>query len=424
MNRFILLILSLLIVQNVYALPAFSIRENVSCTLCHANGSAPHLTKTGYLYRRAGFRFPKNIGDLEKDKEAMQILQHLAAGANIDYQLASAHPSGRSTSVTKNEINVREVEIWPMIGGFLGNYGAWTELDMSPQVATNTSGSVTLTQADLRYVWGDANKFFNLRVGLIAPEGFGASDQWLDDANLPLMDTLTAQHNGIDTLVLPFGAMETPQMGAELGYNYYNTHPTLGIYNGFNGTNGLASNTQSTATAGLMNNESKGSKDFKLQLDQFFNNDRFALTAAYYNGRVSLLDQTNTIVWGNKYSLGRLYGTFLAVPNVFDILAGGGLGKFDFVNSGNNKVVGQFKNSGSFIGAMYYVKPHLSLAGRFDYYKYANGVYPTPRAIAYVLMVNLPYENNIFVFHFNRTASDLDPNGISNDFRAEWRFLF
>jgi hypothetical protein len=426
----IYLLLATGITQNAYALPAFAFRENVSCTVCHNNGSAPHLTKTGYLYRRAGFRFPENIGNLEKDKEAMQILNHFSAGANIDYKLTTTHPKGQSkASVTNNEINVGEVQIWPIVGGFLGNYGAWTELDMSPLVASpagesSPSGGVELSQADLRYIWGTSNNFFNFRAGLIAPEGFGASDQWLDDANLPLMDSLSAQHNGIDTLILPVGALQTPQMGAEIGYNYYNTHPTLGLYNGFDGTNGLQTNTQSSATPGLTNPHARGSKDIKIQVDQFFDNDRYAATAVYYKGKVSLLDQTNKFVFVDSYALGRLYGTYVAIPNVVDILAGAGLGKNDYVNPGSSTLAGSFKNYGAFLGTMYYVKPHLSLAGRFDYYKYASGVNPTPRSIAYVLMASLPYENNIYVFHFNRTMSDLDPKGISNDFRAEWRFLY
>src|ERR1022692_4957196 len=78
-----------LFARTSYALPAFALREKVSCVVCHTNGSAPHLTKTGYLYRRAGFRFPTYIGNVEKDNESLQILNHLAAGINVDYSVVT-----------------------------------------------------------------------------------------------------------------------------------------------------------------------------------------------------------------------------------------------------------------------------------------------------------------------------------------------
>lgn len=103
-----------------HAVPAFAMREKVSCTLCHTDGSAPHLTKTGYLYRRAGFRFPGDIGNREKDDAGMSLTEHLAVGANVSYEVVTNKAPGTSSSVlTSNNFNVPEVEVWPIVGGFL-----------------------------------------------------------------------------------------------------------------------------------------------------------------------------------------------------------------------------------------------------------------------------------------------------------------
>ena len=126
----ILLCVNLIISENAKALPAFAMRENVSCTLCHTNGSAPHLTKTGYLYRRAGFRFPTYIGNLEKDNEALKVLLHLVVGVNADYQITDQQTPATQTApassegLTANNFDMREAEIWPLVGGFFGNYNS------------------------------------------------------------------------------------------------------------------------------------------------------------------------------------------------------------------------------------------------------------------------------------------------------------
>ena len=406
---------------NAHAIPAFARREKVSCTMCHTNGSAPHLTKFGYMYRRAAFRLPDNIGNREADDKAMLTTDHLSAGVNFDYEVVTNKPAGQNRAIlTSNHFNVPEVEVWPVVGSFLGNFGSWSEIDANP-ASTAGAGGVSVSQADVRYVRGTGDFFFNFRGGLMPAEGYGASDQWIDDANIPLFDRLPAQFNE-NTLTLPFGAMETPQYGAEFGLNRFDSHLTFGIYNGFDGSNtkGATTPAQSTLTAALMNPVVKGAKDYKVQFDQFAG-EHFAFTAAYYTGVIPLLDPGNTTLWINHYSNWRLYTTFLALPNLLDILAGVAYGKYDYSNTGN-VVNGQFNNRGAFLGANYYVMPHLTLSGRLDFYQYNYGTSAPLKAQGFGLLASVPFDNAMFVFHYNNTGSDVD--GLTNDFRAEWRFLF
>ncbi|MGZ3717969.1 MAG: hypothetical protein ACXWR1_06625 [Bdellovibrionota bacterium] len=426
---------SLIFTTEAHALPAFALREKVSCTLCHTNGSAPHLTQLGFLYRRAGFRFPDDLENSEKDNMAMELTKHLAAGVSVDYQVAtqdSATP-GSKKSVTDNEVAVREVEIWPLVGAFLGNFSAWSEVDYSPNVmqprssltptgaTTPAAGGVALSMADLRYYKGNSSLFYSFRAGLIAPEGYGASDEWADDAALPLIDTQTGYFNE-DTLATPLGAMNSPQLGAEFGVNYdLSTFLTLGAYNGLDGSNGAASGVQSTVIPAM----NRHGRDLKAQLDQLFGQS-VALTGVYYNGRIELLDPSNALVWNNNYSQERLYGTWFVVPSTLDFLAGGALGRHDYVNSGQAISSGRFSTNGWFAGLNWYVMPHLTLTGRFDMFRYATGVDSSPavhpQGHGATLLASLPFENSIVDVHYVRTSSDI--LGGSDNYRLEWRFLF
>ena len=420
---------------NAYALPAFALREKISCTFCHTNGSAPHLTKMGFLYRRAGFRFPDDLENSEKDNMAMELTKHLAAGVNVDYLVATQESAtaGSKKSVTDNEVSVREVEIWPLVGAFLGNMGAWSEVDYSPSVmqprgsqtpagaTTPAAGGIALSMADLRYYKGNADLFFSFRAGLMAPEGYGASDQWADDAALPSFETKTANYNE-DTLVTPLGAMNVPQLGMEFGLNYnLSSFLTLGVYNGFDGSNGATSGVQSTLIPGM----NRHGRDLKAQIDQFVGSS-LALTGVYYDGRIELLDPSNQFVFANNFNQERLYLTYFALPGTVDLMGGGALSSNEYANSGDSASAGRFKSNGWFAGLNYYVMPHLTLGGHFDMFKYAYGVGSTPaihpQAKGFTLIASVPFENTMIDLHYMKNASDVE--GRSANYRLEWRFLF
>ncbi len=421
---------------SAQALPAFALREKVSCNMCHANGSAPHLTEYGYLYRRAGFRLPDNIGNKENDAKAMTFQEHMAAGVSLSYEvLSNTSPGASKATLAANQINVPEVEVWPLVGAFLGNFAVWSEIDAAP--GTTGGGSVDLSQADLRYAYGNANSFFNFRGGIIAPEGFGASDQWLDDGNIPLMETNAPFYNQ-DSLATPFGAMNAPQMGLEFGYNYLSSHLTLGIYNGYSGVTHSSIGTPSATplTPALTNRTNGTAKDYKVQVDQFVG-DIGAVTLAYYTGYLQMMDPTGVFEWPNDYNASRAYFTYFAVPDKIDVLFGFGVANSHFVNSSNLAYTngspigspdGSFQSRGGFLGLNYYVMPHLTLAVRGDYNRFNNTPEARAQATGQSFQASMPFENNQFIFKFNNSNSDLTTGSVlagnSKDFRLEWRFLF
>ncbi len=396
-----------------YAIPAFARREGVSCVTCHTNGSAPRLTRYGYEYRRAGFRDPDQIGKVEVDEKAMTIGSHMSANINIDYEYVTEKPVGGSEGVTSNQFNSPGFALWPANGGFMGNFGTWVEVDMNFGT-TGGAGSASLSTGDVRYVTGSADFFFSIRSGVLAGEGFGASDQWLDDANVPLIDSENANYNQ-DTLALPLGPMTMSQLGTEFGLTSHNTNLTFGIYNGLDGAANGGSGTAATVQPALMHKN----KDTKFQLDQFIG-DRAAITAIYYDGYIPLLDPTNTTLWNSHYSLARLYGT-LSITRSIDLMLGSQYGWFDYVSSSGN---GNFNNRGGFIGATWAVSDKLTLASRIDYINYnLSSSQGTPKANGFSVQASVPVnKTSIFVARLNNTSSDL--TGVTDDARVEWRFLF
>jgi hypothetical protein len=366
------------------------------------------------------------------DTMAMELTKHMAAGVSVDYHVATQAAPNNTKGTADNEVAVREVELWPLVGAFMGNYSVWSEIDASPNVAvsrntatapgadTPAGGGVNLSQADLRYVYGNQDSFLNFRIGMIAPEGYGASDQWIDDGSLPSFDALTPNYNQ-DTLATPLGAMNTPQLGAEIGWNYkLSTFLTAGVYNGYDGANGSYSNVQSTVTPAMH----RQGRDFKFQVDELAG--PVAITGAYYNGRIELLEPSNVNIWTNHYQQGRLYLTGFVVPAELDLFSGLALGRYEYVNSGSVIKAGNFNTRGAFFGANYYVLPKLTLAGHVDFFQHAYAVTTDkaahPQNRAFTFIASVPFEHSLFNLHWIRNNGDVA--GKTDDWRIEWRFLF
>jgi hypothetical protein len=396
--------------------------------MCHQNGSAPHLTEFGYMYRRMAFHWPGKLGDEKADEEAMNATKHISAGVNVAYIYGDNSAGDGKTNVSANGIDVPEVEIWPLVGGFLGRWGVWSEIDSAPN--TNRGGAVKLGLADIRYADGTPDKFINFRVGMIAAEGFGAGDQWFSDGNVPLMDVLAAQKNQ-DTFVLPWGAMGAPELGAEVGLNLDQSHLTLGLYDGFtnltantSSTGGTFTQTTGTSTAAVAKEGDVGMRDYRIQFDQFLGQIG-EITVDYYSGTTPNLDPNGNFTWLDHYSQARIYLTEFIVPGKLDLLAGLGWSKNEFVESVPTPH-GTFEGQGGFFGVMWYAAQHMNFAARVDRYQFNDD---GNTATGESLQASFPFENRILIFHLNHTSSNLasGPSGLlagyNNDIGLVYRFL-
>lgn len=420
-------LVSLLNDSPAFGLPTFSMRERLPCTSCHINGSAPQLTRYGFSYRRAGYRNPSNIGGSEKDLKAMTLTEHMAVGLNVDYGYATN--LGRGAEKAKpiaNQFFVRALEFWPLVGAFHGRVGVFSKVESTPATVSPgtdvapSGGGTSLNRSELVYVLGDMDLFFNFRGGLIAGQGYGAADQWLDHGNLPFIDLLSARLNQ-DTLVTPLGANNVSQLGVEIGVAARSAaFITLGAYNGFDGTTGLTSSNQAARSPVLNNGYANGRKDLKCQFD-YFMTDTTEITGIYYRGTVSLLDPTDMGIWQNHYSTWRLYLT-QNIAEKFVLLAGAANGIYEFKDTENSKRPGNFLSPGGFAGISIVQAGPFTASARYDVFKYSVFQGASQQATGGALMVGIPMENTLLTFHYNTKRSDLD--GLTKDLRAEWRLIF
>lgn len=409
------------------ALPAFALREKAACSVCHVNGSAPQLTRYGFSYRRAGYRNPAKVGDAASDKAAMTLTEHMAVGLNFDYGYATTKARGREKpKETANQFFIRALEFWPLVGSFQGNVGVFSKIEATPATVSPGSdvapsgGGTNLTRSELVLAKGQSDLFVTLRGGLIAGQGFGAGDQWLDHDNLPLIDTLSARLDQ-DTLVTPLGANRLAQLGTEFGVAWRGqTFATIGAYNGFDGTTGRSGTNQATRTPVMNNGYANGAKDFKAQVDQFIGWGT-EVTLAHYRGAVSLLDPTTLGIWRSHFDTSRLYLTQAATAGL-TFLAGASAGTFEFKDEDHAEEPGKFRSGGGFAGATTSWENQLTISGRLDYFEYSRYQAEVDRVDGAALMAGVPFDTTLVTVHYTVKRSDLD--GLTRDVRAEWRVIF
>ena len=103
-------------------------------------------------------------------------------------------------------------------------------------------------------------------------------------------------------------------------------------------------------------------------------------------------------------------------------MAGAGNGLFQYHNVAPDETKGRFTSPGAFFGINTYIPDVMTISARYDYFEYNRFQGKSQRAVGGTLMVGLPLENTLVNFHLNILRSDID--GLTKDFRTEWRLVF
>ena len=124
--------------QPSAAMPNFTRQYGVGCSTCHS--TIPRLNRTGYEFRRSGWRNPDEIGlirDWEKNRaeETHNVADYFAARlqANASYVSRNHATDGGEYTVsshnyTVNRLEFTEFTLYPLTGGFLGNWASMSEI--------------------------------------------------------------------------------------------------------------------------------------------------------------------------------------------------------------------------------------------------------------------------------------------------------
>jgi hypothetical protein len=211
-------LLTFVIGSPAWAMTNFARKYSVSCDYCHLR--IPALNETGYKFRAAGFRLPDDIG--KDDEKKFELGDYFAARiqARYDTQVtnqpngapgANLLPSGApGPRTTTNAFSFMEATLYPLTGAWGKYLASESELSVSPEDVFE------IENAYVRFVKGNAEKFFTARAGIFHPwEGFGASDRPYSNARTLFQTSpISAKGTAVPYVYQPWGLDEA---GIEVG---------------------------------------------------------------------------------------------------------------------------------------------------------------------------------------------------------------
>ncbi|MFQ5700927.1 MAG: hypothetical protein ACE5HU_03690 [Acidobacteriota bacterium] len=388
-------------VPDVQAMPNFARQYGYTCNVCHT--IVPRLNKTGYDFRRAGFRMPDEIGerrDFEGDRETADFkganyfsarIQANLSWLNRDHTNSTGayDPNGGTTN--NNSIEFKEFTIYPLTGGFLGNWAAESEI-------SGSTDEIEVENAYVRYARGNSNAYWQARLGIFHPfEGYGASDRPISISRPLIQSAGTVTANGDENGWHPWGF---DQAGIESGFAMGDTSVSVAAFNG------LIENAEDPAQGGDLEkaagSPSENDKDYQLFVNQFFGESEAAISLYYYDGRISL---GNTILSLNRFRRAALYGSLpLGKVNL--------LGAYSWGQDRDAVTRTTAENDGWFLEVDGYLSETLGIGARYDQFD-PSDLIDNNNISAVSVFLNMPANNGlqwIAEYKHKRTEHPMDPD--------------
>ena len=395
---------------NAQAMPNFARQYGMSCTGCHT--IVPRLNRTGYEFRRAGFRNPSEIGetrDFEKDRDNSdyKVANYFAARLqmNSSYKQKDTGP-GPNTHST--QIEFKEFTLYPLTGAFLKNWASEAEI-------SGGTDEIEVENAYLRYTGGNDQTYWHLRGGIFHPfEGFGASDRPMG-LSRPLIQTKgTKNANGDVNDWHPWGY---DQSGFEGGVSFRNTYISAAVFNG------LIENADDPAQGGKLKkatgSPTQNDVDFQVFVNQFIpvGKTEIALSGYYYNGRISLGPDTSLAQ--NDF---QRYAVYLTIPIQTAQLLGAYSGGRDTYKMTDASI----DNKGFFVELDNVFNDNVGAGARFDWFD-PSDVTDNDITQAISAFVNVPLNNGVqFIaeYKYSKTERGTNPDEKDNSVNIRSIYIF
>ncbi|MDD2357365.1 MAG: hypothetical protein PHX13_05605 [Thiovulaceae bacterium] len=145
---FATLFLTIVGVDNAYALPSFARQTGLSCTMCHAGGQFPALTEMGRQFKLGGY----TMGGGET-----KMPLPLAAMIQVDMS-STKNGSNATAAASANGVNENNKINFPQMSVFYGgkiydNFGAFVQItyDSSDLPKDLTTRRIAADNTDIRY---------------------------------------------------------------------------------------------------------------------------------------------------------------------------------------------------------------------------------------------------------------------------------
>ncbi|MBI3667639.1 MAG: hypothetical protein HY236_15660 [Acidobacteria bacterium] len=346
-------VLCLLDPQPLKAIPAFARKYDVKCYTCHI--IPPALNKTGYMFRRLGYRMPPDemdgtkpapkISELDKDVK-WSITNSLALVGQGSFTVEKTR--GEDTSSTSS-FNFDKALL------FAGGAVPETNFSYFVEFAFAEDGEASLHQASFGYTAGRANSSFFGKAGqMLLQEGEGT--------RAVMMFNLFDEPSSVLLNSSPINfSLDQGPVGVDVGYTY-----ATPFFKQILGLSAKVTNGVDESGEAILFDSKKNSKDFWFDADYWFGPDGGISFVSYY-GRKNQIQNAGTPDEFNFYPTIRrngVFGNYL----FFDKLdvQGGYLRSDDDWRASVDQTKGKFKSNAFRAEVDYYLQRGFAVMARYD----------------------------------------------------------
>jgi len=336
------------------AIPAFARKYNLKCYNCHT--IPPALNKTGYMFKRLGYRLPPDDMDGTKawpkvaalDKEIkFDLTKAFAIIGQGSFTAEKTNASGSPVSSTS--FNLDEAALFAAGNIPDTNFSYFVHYELYQ------GGSNFLEQAVGGYTGGRANSSYFIKAGQMhMQEGEGTRAAMFYNLFPDPALTLT----NIDPINF---TLDQHPVGVNIGYTWASPYFKQIFAVSGKVTNGLAADGSEIISA-----STKNSKDYWFDADYWFGPDGGVTFMTYYGTKDQVQNQGGADQFTYRPRIRRygVFGNYLFFDKV-DVL-GGYIRSSDDWKDAVDSVTGSYTSNGYRAEADYYLQTGFALMARYD----------------------------------------------------------
>src|ERR1035437_3620226 len=341
--------------QPAQAVPAFARKYGIKCFACHT--IPPALNKTGYMFKRLGYRMPPDemdgskpapkISELDKNIK-FSITNSLALIGQGSFTADTAKADGPAT--TSTSFNLDEVALFAAGSVPDSGFSYFTHLELS-QGGSNPF----LEQAVMGYTAGRANSSFFVKAGQMhMQEGEGT--------RAAMFYNLFPEPAPVLTSSSPVNfSLDQHPVGVNVGYTWASNYFKQVFAVSGKVTNGLNADGSEILTM-----STKNSKDYWFDADYWFGPDGGVTFMAYRGTKdqVQNAGADNEVTFSPPIRRYGVFGNYLFADKV-DVLGGYLRSSDDWQDAAGGKTT-RFTSNGYRGELDYYVQRGFAIMARYD----------------------------------------------------------
>jgi hypothetical protein len=339
--------------QPARAIPAFARKYDLKCYSCHT--IPPALNKTGYMFKRLGYRLPPDemdgtkpapkISELDKDIR-FSITNSLAL---ITQGSFTAEKARTDTSTSTSSFNLDEAALF--VAGSLpaSNFSYFAQYELYQ------GGENKLEQAVVGYTGGRANSSFFGKAGeMHLQEGEGT--------RAAMFYNLFPEPSLVLTNTNPLNfSLDQHPAGINVGYTWASNYFKQIVAVSAKVTNGVNADGSE-----ILFNSQKNSKDFWFDADYWFGPDGGITFLTYYGRKDQVQNQGTPDQFTFRPKIRRygVFGNYLFFDKL-DVLGGYLRSRDDWQDAVDSEIT-NFTSNGYRAEVDYYVQRGWALMARYD----------------------------------------------------------